>query len=432
MCDTLVAAPAATADGAVLFAKNSDREPGEAQAVELCKGREHRPGTILRATWIEIPQARRTFRTVLCRPFWMWGAEMGANDQGVVIGNQAVFTRFDVPKSGLTGMDLVRIALERAPTAADAMATIIDHLERFGQGGRCGYRHPNFRYHSSFIIADPGQAWVLETAGDFWAARRVRTVWSLSNGLTIGANFDRISDGAVEFAVERGWAESKAKFRFDKAFGDPLMNFLAGAVARRRCTMSDLSRHKPDLRVAHMIDALRNHGGRSPTKGIRMAAPCAHASWLPTRTAGQTVGSMVSRLGEDGQSHWLTGTSSPCLSVFKPVSLHGELGELGPRPAGRFDDKSLFWRHELFHRRALAAQMELPDQVRAELAELRRREGKIDTDHPVELWKEHRRRVGTWADAIGGSRRRISPTSLFWQYQSWLDQMPLTSRGGGR
>ena len=41
----------------------------------------------------------------------MWGAEMGANDQGVVIGNEAVWTKEGGPQDleeKLLGMDLVR------------------------------------------------------------------------------------------------------------------------------------------------------------------------------------------------------------------------------------------------------------------------------------------------------------------------------------
>jgi secernin len=41
----------------------------------------------------------------------MWGAEMGANDQGVCIGNEAVFTKLMGPadlEERLLGMDIVR------------------------------------------------------------------------------------------------------------------------------------------------------------------------------------------------------------------------------------------------------------------------------------------------------------------------------------
>lgn len=56
MCDTMVALPPATAGGAVLFAKNSDRERDEAQFVELLPAATHPEGATLRCTYIDIPR----------------------------------------------------------------------------------------------------------------------------------------------------------------------------------------------------------------------------------------------------------------------------------------------------------------------------------------------------------------------------------------
>src|SRR5689334_17706406 len=98
MCDTFFASPGSTATGAALFGKNSDRQRNESQTVEYFARREHEADTQVACTYISIPQARRTYGVLLCRPFWIWGAEMGANECGVVIGNEGLHARSASPK----------------------------------------------------------------------------------------------------------------------------------------------------------------------------------------------------------------------------------------------------------------------------------------------------------------------------------------------
>ena len=93
MCDTFVALANATRDGSVIFGKNSDREPNEAHELVLIPRATHDSSAQVKMTYISIPQVRETNAVLLSKPFWIWGAEMGANEHGVVIGNQAVFTK---------------------------------------------------------------------------------------------------------------------------------------------------------------------------------------------------------------------------------------------------------------------------------------------------------------------------------------------------
>ena len=155
MCDTMVAMPSVTKNGAMLFAKNSDRAANEPHLVVRYAAKDYdlADNPTVRLTYVSIPQVAHTHEVVLLNPDWIWGAEMGFNEFGLNIGNEAVFTREKKGKRSLIGMDLLRLALERAKTASDAMQLIIDLLGKYGQGGNCGYDH-EFHYHNSFLIAD--------------------------------------------------------------------------------------------------------------------------------------------------------------------------------------------------------------------------------------------------------------------------------------
>jgi len=186
MCDTVVALGHVTADGARLFGKNTDREPNEAHQLLRVPAADHPAGSTVKCTYLEIPQVEHTYEVLLAKPFWIWGAEMGANEHGVAIGNEAVFTKVPYDKEpGLIGMDFLRLALERTKTAHEAFTVITQLLEQYGQGGNCGLQHRQY-YNNSFLIADPREAWVLETAGRQWAAEQVRDIRTISNGITIG------------------------------------------------------------------------------------------------------------------------------------------------------------------------------------------------------------------------------------------------------
>ncbi len=52
--------------------------------------------------------------------------------------------------------------------------------------------------------------------------------------------------------------------------------------------------------------------------------------------------------------HWVTGTSAPCTSLFKPVLFETGLPPQGAAPTDRFDAAASWWRHEQLHRAMLA------------------------------------------------------------------------------
>jgi hypothetical protein len=189
MCDTLVALGSATDVGATIFAKNSDRPPDEQQQIRWLPPRHDVGG--LRVTHIEIePHSDNTFGCLLTQPSWCWGAEHGVNTAGVAIGNEAIYTTLD-PRSAepaLIGMDLVRLGLERGSSAAHAVEIIVGLLQRYGQGGAChdpaGVR-AGVAYWSSFLVADPVSAFVIETSGSVVEVEQVALVRAISNRTTI-------------------------------------------------------------------------------------------------------------------------------------------------------------------------------------------------------------------------------------------------------
>ena len=235
MCDSMLAVKSDTADGVAIFAKNSDRPPNEAQVVEYFSSANYPKNETVKCTYIEIPQVVHTNAILLSKPYWIWGAEMGVNDHHVVIGNEAVFPKVPVEKNTrLIGMDLVRLGLERGNTARHALEVIISLLEEFGQGGSCIVGSDY--YYSSFLIADPDDAWVLETAGKLYATKHVTRSDSISNYLTIGTDYvpEMSSPNLAEYAVQKGWAKSVQGFNFGDAYNDFLITTLVGGRRRRR------------------------------------------------------------------------------------------------------------------------------------------------------------------------------------------------------
>jgi secernin len=401
MCDTLVAMQTHTADSAVWFAKNSDREPGEAQVVEQLPRQSHAGSRTLQCTYLEIPQVEQTNEVVLSRPLWMWGAEIGSNEHGVTIGNEAVWTKIPTEKTGLTGMDLLRLALERTTTAREALEFITAFLQKYKQGGACGFRNKKFRYHNSFILADHVEAWILETAGKFWVAEKVKGIRTISNALSIGKNFDLISDDAYPFAKQKGWCKSAADFDFARCFGEPKYRRLSGGDERSTCTRRSLTEKNRKLERADFFAALRDHNGLNLQDGWRMRMPCAHSSWHPTRRAGQTTASMVSRLTAGQKTHWLTGTSSPCLSVFKPLVMGSDIISTEPRPQATYDQNSLFWRHERLHRLVLKDYQVLKakfddTRVALEASFVPSTEKSFTAAECREAWEQHRQALPDW------------------------------------
>lgn len=289
MCDCIVALAPATSRGATLFWKNSDRPSQETQLLRWVPPRTE---TNTVCTHIAIHAHRNeTIGVLASQPTWMWGVEMGVNEAKVAIGNERIFTTLDprdFPKA-LTGMDLVRLGLERAETAEAAVELLIQLIERYGQGGT-GLEVSNSPYWSSFLVADPNQAWVLETSGRLWATERVDERRAISNRTTI-ASFDadhRHPRQRTEHSVDPRWNASKS-------------------------VLADTP-----LTTARLLEHAKSH------EGVDGYSVCMHvdASNEPNPLHHQsTTASMIAELPANGDATVWFAPGSPCRSTFTEHSV---------------------------------------------------------------------------------------------------------------
>ncbi len=317
MCDTMVALGSVTKSGHVIFAKNSDREPNEPQVLLRIPRRKYDLSVCpkLRTTYIEIDQVEETNEIVISKPSWMWGCEMGFNEYSVIIGNEAVFTKEKYAKTGLTGMDMIRLALERTKTAKDAVDYIIYLLGRYGQGGNCAYTG-KMQYHNAFIAADRNEAYVLETAGRYWVVKKVNDYYAISNGLTIENDFDACHPDLVSDSIAAKKCTCREDLNFRKAYSDPLYTQFSGCKKRRQLAMDILGRARESITADTMMETLSSHqegSCRHFSKGS-MNDLCVHGGGL---VSSQTTASLVGEL-KDISEYWYTASSLPCVSVFKP------------------------------------------------------------------------------------------------------------------
>lgn len=385
MCDTWVAMKDATLGGRVIFAKNSDRPFFDCQPL-IQQPRKHWPsGSSIQTDYVTLPQAEVTYAHLGSSPYWCWGYEEGINEWGVVIGNEAVYTkasheevdgfRQGMPLSlGLLGMDLIRIALERCKTSVNAVELMGGLIEKYGQFGSAnpGKPHDTGSYDNAFLIADPHEAWILETAGRRWAARCLRQgCAAISNELSIRTEWDLGSADLTGYAQHKGWwpesvrGNSPRLFDFTQAYIDEKV---ARQVSHIRVMRSKqlLAERSGQITPEWMMRIARDHYEDTFLQGpyFDAASPdflslCMHVSPADF-TWGNTASSCVAVLPEgpgDLPVFWWT-PGPPCNGCYVPFFPHGgrlpeivsRAGRMGKRmiPADRaaedsFSPDSYWW-----------------------------------------------------------------------------------------
>ena len=295
MCDTI---GKILPNGKALFGKNSDRSPNEPQVIYFYPAAHHSEKTV-KTTYIEVDQVPETKAILLSRPTWLWGGEMGVNECGVCIGNEAVFTKVKYEKTGLTGMDMLRLALERSENAKTALTCIISLLQQYGQGGNCGYDH-NFYYDNSFLIMDGKEIYILETAGKEWVFKKTHC-GAISNRLSIHEEGMIYSEGSCDFVQEHL---------------EPVYSYFSQSKCRKSICDSAI---KNASCIEDIFSTLRQHAhDKNPLCKASVGSPCMHYGGL---VGDHTTQSLVVEWDENGKMVlWTTGRSMPCVSLFKPFT----------------------------------------------------------------------------------------------------------------
>jgi secernin len=317
VCDTLCV----VGTDRTLFAKSSDRPRDEVQVVEAHVARP--AGGVIPATHIELDDAGAC-ALIGSRPEWMWGFEHGINEHRVAIGNERIFT-IDDPATAppaLTGMDLVRLGLERGRSAEAALDVMTGLLERHGQGGPCAADKDD-PYWSSFLIADPHGAWVLETSGRTWAARRVDDGAAISNRVTLGRDLTRTSSDIPDGTDFDAWRDPAI----------PTVPSDDRLAATRACVATGASA----LRPRDLAATMRDHGHGpwgAPGGDLDELSPlptgvdadlhgftvCFHVD-APGLVVETTTSSMIAELPVDDTAvprAWFA-LGTPCTSIYVPA-----------------------------------------------------------------------------------------------------------------
>jgi hypothetical protein len=333
---------------------------------------------------------------------------MGINEFGLCIGNEAVFTKGPYGKTGLTGMDMVRLALERSKTAREALDLLISLLETYGQGGNCGFDH-DFYYDNAFLIMDREALYVLETAGKQWVYKQYDAA-NISNRLSIGADGDCYSGGTA--------------FDFRKRFTEPVYTTFSGSARRKQQLGSCLPCANS---AANCMEALRQHdrGVKNPFAKGSVSSACMHYGGL---VGDHTTSGMVVSLEENRTVVWSTGSSLPCVSLFKPWCFGTEV--VLPIISEGSKDGNAYWLEGETFRRSLLGK-KVPEAYYREMGEIQQHwisqaEQTTDADFPAfskACLEEERQFFGKWkhydfetcACAPGFSRRWNQKSKVLWE-----------------
>jgi secernin len=403
----VVALGRATVDGGTLFGQNSDRSTGRCHVLRRNAGRTCAADEKVRTRFIELPQARQTYTVLANQPEAWWGYTHGVNDNALAAGFVPLRSKLTGGRRGLLAADLVRLVLERGRTARQGVDVLTDLVEHHGLGATLGMT--GAEGDAAFLLADPAEAFLVETAGDYWVSQQALEVRAVSNVPTIHQDWDRIARGLAAKAFDQGWWPADgSKVNFADAFAECPIG--QGSALRRWGRATFLLEHENGRIALPFVRRLLcdhyegTHFEVDPLASLQGPVPlCQHGSGGHATTA-----SFVAQLGPgpDGLPLAWCAFGPPCLSLYLPVFLASELpraytqGSDGAGSAGlaarmavlaqRLRDNPGEW--DLVRGRFSALQVRLDAEARefaVEEADRRQRGAVADVARLATLFLEH-------------------------------------------
>jgi len=226
-CTSILVTRGASADGSVIITYSCD-DAGAYARLAIHPAADHKPDEVVEIGRAKIPQVPHTYKTI--------GILMNEHQLSLAETTFGGRPELANPEGLLDYPHLMKLALERARTAREAIQVITQLAEEYGY---CG---PG----ESISIADTKEAWILEIVGAgrggkgaVWAAVRIPDghVSCHANTARIGEiirndpNNCLFSANVESFAVEKGWydPQSGRPFRFYEAYCPP------SPLSRRTC-----------------------------------------------------------------------------------------------------------------------------------------------------------------------------------------------------
>ena len=358
-----------------ILAKNSDRPTGECQRLIFFPARKSERGARLKMTDLEIDDTESTYALIGSQPYWTWGFEMGFNQCGLMIGNEAQGSKnAEFEKTGILGLDLVRLGLERGANAREAIEVITSLLEIYGQNANAS-QLTDRRYENSYLLVDGSEIWLLETAGREWVARRISDRIGISNCYSIEEVFELSSPKVESTARKSRWLAPDEPFNFAKAYTKPAIRQTLAVPRMRRLNklLSETGIH--NFKTLRTI--LRDHFDGEITEerfspsSATFFSVCMHMmSWGESETTASLISHTDCVLGV--VSRW--AAAQPCQSVYLPIYFTGYIPKSLSVGDAYYSPESFWWR---FKRLSLVASVD--SRLEGELvASIREAEERIE------------------------------------------------------